>query len=157
MLRGVLFSFYAFQTKVRLLLTTIILILINSLYGYTHPNKNKFVNIQELLLQINLTMMYAVSYWGSGNTFSTVTNVMISLALIQFCTILFYHFLTYTCHCNVVTGLISIKEKIIKLCNKENDDHSNHINIALLDIPERAYNYNEYRDGLVSDDFCEEN
>jgi len=44
----------------------------------------------------------------------------------------------------------------MKLCNKKDGGHSNHINIALLDIPECAYNYNEYRDGLVSDDFCQE-
>ena len=95
--------------------------------------------------------MYAVSYWGSGSTFSTVTNAMISLILIQFCTIVFYHFLTYTCHCNIVTGLLTIKEKVMKLCNKKDDAHSIHINIALLD--ECAYNYNEYHDGLVSDNF----
>ena len=27
---------------------------------------------------------------------------------------------------------------------------------ALLYIPEHAYNYNEYHDGLVSDEFCQE-
>ena len=152
-LRSLLFSFYAFEAKVRLLLTTIILILVVGLYGYTHPHKNKLVNIQELLLLLNLTIMYAVSSWGSGSVFSTVTNVMISLALIQFCTIVFYHFLTYTCHCKDMPGLQSAQERIMSFCNRRNKSRGNCINMALLNIPERAYNYNEYRDGLVSDDF----
>ena len=79
-----------------------ILVLFTVYHGYIHPNKNKMVNIQELLLLINLIIMYAVSYQGSESVFSTVTNVMISLAFIQFCTIVLYHFLTYTCHCDVV-------------------------------------------------------
>jgi len=96
--------------------------------------------------------MYAVSYQGSGSIFSTVTNVMISLAFIQFCTIVFYHFLTYTCYCNVATALKTVKVKMMRYCYRSNDDHNN-VDLALLDIPERAYNYNEYQDGLVSDDF----
>jgi len=94
-----------------------------------------------------------VSYWGSGSVFSTVTNVMISLAFIQFCTIVFYHFLTYTCHCKDVPGLKAVKDIIMNLSNRKNSGHGNRNNIAMLNIPERSYNYNEYRDGLVSDDF----
>ena len=59
---------------------------------------------------------------------------MISLILIQFCTIVFYHFLTYTCHCNIVTGLLTIKEKVMKLCNKKDGAHSIHINIYLMSV-----------------------
>ena len=58
-------------------------------------------------------------------------------------------FFTYTCHCNIENTLKMIKERLAK-CYK-NDNNS--INISLLDIPERTYNYSEYQDGLVSDDF----
>jgi len=100
--------------------------------------------------------MYAVSYQGSDSVFSTVSNVMISLAFIQFCTIVFYHFLTYTCHCNAVTALRTVKDKLMMHCsnnNKVDDDHQHVFNFALLDIPDCTHNYSEYRDGLVSDDF----
>ena len=103
-----MFQFLCIPHKTKLILSTIILISFGMFVGYIHPNKNKLVNIQELLLLLNLTIMYAVSYQGSGSVFSTVTNVMISLAFIQFCTIVFYHFLTYSCHnChyNIVTIL----------------------------------------------------
>ena len=61
------------------------------------------MNIQEMLQLINLTIMYAVSYQNSENIFSIVTNIMISLGFIQFCTIVLYHFLTYT-HATVMLG-----------------------------------------------------
>ena len=151
-LRSVFFSFYTLQTNPRLIFSAVILILLSGYHGYIHPNKNKLVNIQELLLLLNLTIMYAVSYQSSGSVFSTVTNVMISLAFIQFCTIVFYHFLTYTCHCNVVTTLQTVKEKFKKHWNNVSNVHCN--DAALLNIPNHTYNYNEYQDGLVSDDFA---
>ena len=43
---------------------------------------------------------------------------------------------------------------MVKYCdNKVSGDHQNVIDLSLLDIPERTYNYTEYRDRLVSDDF----
>ena len=156
-MRSVFFSFYALEMKtIKLMLTAIVLIIFDILVGYICPSKNKLVNIQELLLLLlNLTIIYAVSYQDSGSVFSTVTNVMISLAFIQFCTIVFYHFLTYTCHCNVLNTLQSAKKKIIKLgvFGKRNRAHRNDFDVAMLNIPERTHNYNEYQDELVSADF----
>ena len=152
-LRSVFFALYGFQMKPRLVIATMILVLFTGYHGYIHPNKSKLVNIQELLLLINLTILYAVSYQGSESVSYIVTNVMISLAFIQFCTIVLYHFLTYTCQCNVVTMLEAGKQKIMKYFLLEKDIHQNLNNLELLDIPERTYDYTEYQDGLVSDDF----
>ena len=46
-------------------------------------------------------------------------------------------------------ALHSVKEK---LCNYFTEDHHT-IDVVLLDIPECTYNYSEYQNGLVSDDF----
>ena len=86
-LRSIFFALYGFQTNTRLIIATLILIFFTAYHGYTHPYKSKLMNIQELLLLVNLTMMYAVSYHSSENVFSIVTNVMISLAFIQFCVV----------------------------------------------------------------------
>ena len=84
--------------------------------------------------------------------FPIITDVIISLAFIQFSTIVLYHFLIYTCHCNVVNILVMLKESLMKLCRLRRID--NDINeVSLLNIPECTYNYSEYRDGLISDDF----
>ena len=109
------------------------------------------VNIQELLLLLNLTIMYAVSYQYSESVFSIVTNLMISLAFIQFRAILLYHFLTYTCRYNVEIALQTLRQKLLNLYHK--DHLQNKFDVVLLNIPECTYNNTEYQDGLVSDDF----
>ena len=149
-LRSLFFTFYAFPTNINLICSTMLLIAFSVYSGYVRPNKMKSVNIQELLLLINLTIMYAVSF--QDNTFFIVANTMISLAFVQFAIIISYHFLTYTCHCDIVHMERIVKEKVMKLCKKKPLSHVSN-NIALLNIPECTYNYTEYRDGLVSDDF----
>ena len=150
-MRSLFFTFYAFPIKLKLIFSTMLLIIFGIYSGYVHPHKIKLVNIQELFLLINLTILYAVSY--QGNIFFIVTNTMISLTSVQFGAIITYHFLTYTCHCDVTGMLKSIKQKLmIKFCKKNNISEMSN-SIALLDIPECTYNYTEYRDGLISDDF----
>ena len=147
MFRSIFFSLYAFQVKLRLILATILLMIFTGYYGYLQPNKNKIVNFQELSILINLTIMYAVSVKDNEKIFSIVTNVMIGLAFIQFCIIVIYHILAYTYRCK-----FSIKKKLALLFTTKKSNHLS-FNVALLDIPERTYNYSEYQDGLVSDDF----
>ena len=150
-MRSLLFAMYAFQANLKLIMSTMLLIIFSIYSGYIHPHKNKLVNIQELLLLLNLTIMYAVSYQYSKSVFSIVTNIMISLAFIQFCIIALYHFLTYTCHYNIVIALQTLRQKLLNLYHK--DHLQNKFDVELLNIPECTYNYTEYQDGLVSDDF----
>ena len=128
------------------------LILFICYFGYIQPYKNKAVNVQELLLLANLTILHAVSYQYNSLIFTTVANVMISLAFIQFFTIVVCHFLIYTCPCNVVIILVSVKEKLMKFCSLRKCNGHQH-EISLLNIPEHTCSYSEYQDGLVSDDF----
>ena len=88
-------------------------------------------------------MRYPIIY-SSSNVFSLVTNIMISLAFIQFSIIVLYHFLTYTCHLDVLTTLRTLRENAMRFCSSRLDSHLN--DIALLDIIENTYNYNEYQD-----------
>ena len=82
--RSIFFSLYAFEAKLRLILTTIILMIFTGYYGYLQPNKNKIVGFQELSILINLTITYAVSFQDNEKIFAVVTNFTISLALMQF-------------------------------------------------------------------------
>ena len=152
-LRSILFGMHGFQIKVKLIITAVILVLFIGCYGYTCPHKNKLVNIQELVLLLNLTIMYAVSYQSNESIFSIATNVMISLAFIQFCTIALYHFLIYTYHWDFVIMFQTGKQKMLKYIRKSNISQENLYQHELLDIPKCTYNYTEYQDGLISDDF----
>ena len=152
-MRSLFFAMYAFQTRLKLILSTILLIIFGFYSCCIFPHKNKLVNAQEIFLLVNLTIMYAVSYQNSENTFSIVTNITISLAFIQLFTIILYHLLMYTCHCNVAIALKILKGKVLKLCHKNQFKHKSKFKVELLNIPKCTYNYAEYRDGLVSDDF----
>ena len=145
-LRSLFFALYGLKSKLRLLIATIIMVVFATCHGYIHPNKNNVVNIHELLLLINLTITYAVSYYNGSNVFSLVTNIMISLAFIQFFTIVLYHFLSYTCHFDVLTTLRTVREKLMRFCGIRLDTGIYLNDIALLDIDENTYNYNEYQE-----------
>ena len=149
-LRSLFFAFYVFTVKLRLLIATMVLVTFSCTYGYIRPNKSRIINFQELLLLINLTILHAVSYYSNDNVFGITTNLMISLSFIQFCVIVIYHLLTYTCHFNIENTLNIVKMQLLKYRRKENQL----INFALLNIPDRTYNYSEYQDGLVSEDFA---
>ena len=152
-MRSLFFAMYAFRTRLKLILSTILLMIFSFYSCRIFPHKNKIVNAQEILLLVNLTVTYAVSYQNSQNIFSIVTNITISLAFLQLFTIVLYHLLTYTCNCNVATALQILKGKLLKLCHKKQFKHTSNFNVELLNIPKCTYNYAEYRDGLVSDDF----
>ena len=152
-LRCLFFALYAFKIRIRLLLAMMILIPFTCIFGYICPNKNKLINLQELLLLINLTLMHAVSCCSDDRVFGIVIKPMISLAFIHLCIIMIYHFFTYTCHCNIGNTLQTIKKKLQPV-HLPKRDQINNINIGLLDIPECTYNYSEYQDELVSDDFA---
>ena len=150
-LRSLFFTLYAFQINVRLLLATMILLPLTGFFAYISPNKVKLINFQELLLLINLTIMHAAYAYYHSKLFYVVINSMISLAFIQLCTILVYHFLTYTFQCNIENTIQLFKERLIKCCKKDQLEQT--YDNTLLNIPECAYNYSEYQDGLVSNDF----
>ena len=146
-LRSIFFSLYGFQIKLRLFLATIVLVLFSIYYGYLQPNKIKLINIEELSLLVNLTIMHVVSVLNSKDVFSVVVNIMICCAFVQFCIIILCHFLIYTFHCK-----FPIKENLMKLWKRRKSHHRSY-DIALLNIPEPTYNYSEYQDKLVSDNF----
>ena len=152
-LRNVYFVLHMLTANVSSIVGAKILIIITSLYGHIYPHKSILVNIQEMFLLINLTIMYAASYHCSDTISSTITNVMITIALVHFTIILLYYFLTFTCHCNVENMLWNVKEKMIKCCHLTHYTHHTSDHVMTCEIPKRTYNYTEYREGLVTDDF----
>jgi len=111
--RDLFLAMQAVPTRIKLILSTILVIIFSLLLGSTRPYKNKLLNIQELFLLLNLTIVYAVSYQENGNLFSVTVNVMISLAFIQFCVIILYHLLAFTC-CHKILRIIQ-HYKLMKL------------------------------------------
>ena len=135
--RNLFLLFYIFEIKLRLILSSVVLIFLTAYQGYTHPYKSKLVNIQEIILLINLTVMYAVSYLDNPNVFAIVVNITISLAFFHFCIIVLHHVLNYTSHRTVTCVLRVISEKLKKYFSQKNLDN-------VYNIPE--HNYDEFQD-----------
>ena len=137
-LRSWFFVLYGFISKLRLLIAATTLIIFANVYGYIHPHKNKVLNVQELLLLLNLTILHTVSNYCDGSILSLVTNIMISLALVQFLIIVLYHFLSYTRNYiyNIVAALRALRKKVMKCLSNEPPLQDGFLgyDVALLDI-----------------------
>ena len=73
---------------------------------------------------------------------------MVVITVVQCCTIILGHILIYALHCDFINIFKFIARKI------QFYKQSQYVyQYAPHNIPDRAYNYAEYRDGLVSDDF----
>ena len=81
--------------------------------GYLQQYKNKHLNIQELILFMNLTILFCIPYQGNDRVIYITANAMIIVVLFHSIAIVLYHFLTYTCHCNVIMMLLYIKKKFM--------------------------------------------
>ena len=149
--RNLFYILSVFTLELSLIVSALTLIVFTALNGYIQPNKNNLINLQELLLLVNLSILYTTAashpYWSNA-----VMNVMFGLAFLQFWAIVLVHFFKYTCHCNIGIVLQSAKEKLMKTCCTKMHNRRQ-CDIKLLNIPKCTYNYKEYRDGLVSDDF----
>ena len=147
--RNVLFAVTALSQQITIIITTFGLLILTVFHGYIHPNKNKSINIQELILLVNLTILYTTAAALYNTSIVITVNVMIGCALLQFSVIVLYHFVTFALHWNIIDIFQMVKGKLM---NKFYTTTS-HENTVLFNIPERTFNYNEYREGLTSDDF----
>ena len=145
-LRSWFFALYGFASKLQLLIATTTLVMFTNFHSYVHPSKSESVNMQELLLLLNLTILYAVSYYCGGYILSLIINIMFGLVLVQLLTILLYHFLTYTCNfdINVVAALHQLRKNAIRLfANEPLEDNFYSDDVALLGVDEIDYNHDD--------------
>ena len=112
--------------------------------GIAHPFKNKFHNYHELLLLLDLQILYIAVH----HNFSVITiNIVIAMVVFHFIIIVVYHVISYMCG-----GVI--RNKIQQGANAtmgwiRNRSTVQLQNFKLANIPEVAYNYHEYREPLL--------
>jgi len=150
-IRNIFLALYAINISIRLTISAMFMVFFTAASGYIQPYKNKFVNMQELGLLINVTMLYGVSIQSNTKLFSITANVMITIILLHFSTIVLIHLFIYTCHCSMM--MMTFKKRLKRLLYIGKSDFPMKCDVQMLNIPERDYDYREYRDGLVSDDF----
>ena len=111
LIRIVLFGISSLDREINLTVGMVLFSILGGLHGTLHPFKNDIKNYQELIIILNLQIMYAVSLYGRENATNILLNVMIAMAALQFIIIVFYHIITY-----VNSGVIR-KQMVLKINN----------------------------------------
>ena len=91
-----LFGVSSLDRNTNVAISIIVFSAIIGLHGTVRPFKNKYKNYQEMLLFLNLQVLYVISLYDQGNTNNAVTNtVIITMAAVHFTCIITYYIVTY--------------------------------------------------------------
>ena len=154
LLRAMFFGLSSLDRNINLIISIMLLAILGGVFGVIQPFKNKIKNYQELVLIFNLHGLYVISLHNDN---SNVVNIIIIMAAVHFIFIITYHIITYT-----FGGVITIKIQLIVniltrwvtgLNNRLQDQQFRLQENVRNNIPEVAFNYREYREPLVGQDY----
>ena len=116
------------------------------IYSKRCPFKSSFKNYQEMLLLLNLQVLFAVSWYTASNTI--VVNIMVSLAFIKFMCFMFS---------KQIQKLSAVKKMGMKMSGCFSFLKSRSVDIQrdmelFNKIPEIKYNFKEFREPLIGQD-----
>ena len=148
-LRAVFFGISALERNTNTMISIIILGAMECIYSKECPFKNKSKNNLEMMLVLNLQVMFAASWYNPSNTIAV--NVMVTIAFVKFT-------------CCILQIFISSKQvwksfvvKIVKITGyfsfMQSQPVDRQCDIELLNkIPEVTYNYKEFQEPLIGQD-----
>ena len=149
--RTLFFGLSSLNKEINLTISIIIFSTINIVHANTKPFKSNVKNYQELLLILNLIVLYIFALLSASNDIdATVVNVMIALAVVQFSLIVIYHTLIYACNTKKIS-LLRCYNMLTRLYMKPKVQQ---FELYPCNIPEVAYNYHEYQEPLIGQDYC---
>ena len=157
-IRTIFFGLSSLSSNINLSVSIIILSIINVVHTSSKPFKNKFKNYQEFLLIINLLVLYTFALSSASSGINTIAvNIMITLAVVQFGLVVIYHILTYACSGMITKRLLTIYHDVLtgwipRFYKKKQvwQFELHHCN-----IPEVTYNYHEYQEPLIGQEYCQ--
>ena len=150
--RTLFFGLSSLSGEINLTAGIITLSIINIVHTSAKPFKNNIKNYQEFLLILNLIVLYTFALLSASNDIdATVVNAMIALAVAQFSLIVMYHTLTYACN---------TKKRLLSRCYNMltrfyMKPKVQQIELYHSNIPEVVYNYHEYQEPLIGQDYCQ--
>ena len=155
-IRSVLFGVSSLDRNTNVAISIIVFSAIIGLHGTVRPFKIKYKNYQELLLFLNLQVLYVNSLYDQGNTNNVVTNIVISMAAVHFTCIITYHMVTYMCggviRSKIQLMITALTRWITRLHHKSQYQQFQPQNSVRDNIPEVAFKFYEFREPLVGQD-----
>ena len=157
-IRVMLFGVSSLDRQTNIGISIILISMIIGFHGTVQPFKFKFKNYQELILFFNLQVLYIISLYDQSATSITIINIMFIMTAFHFTCIIVYHIITYV-HGGVIRNNIQLMIKahtrwVTRLYNKSQHKQFQ-LQVKIRDnIPEVAFNYSEYREPLVGQEYC---
>ena len=156
LIRAVFFGISLLDRNINIAISILLLTVITGFHGVMQPFRIKHKNYQEMLLFFNLQGLYVILSYSQGISDTTAINVMITVAAVHFSFIIVYHVITYV-HGGVIGNktwlCVSTFTGWITRLHKKSQPQRFQLQDNIRDnIPDVAYNYNEYREPLVGVD-----
>ena len=158
MLRTVFFGLSSLDSNINLKIGIVILIITNTVHTSSEPFKSKIKSYQESLFIINLLGLYTFTLSFTQNEVKKIfVNVLIIVAAVQFVFIVLYHIFKYACSEKIKERAISllhvtIAKRMIRFCKRQAYDQQ--LELHQYNIPEVTYNYREYQEPLIGQEYC---
>ena len=154
LIRIIFFGLSSMDRDINLIASAILLASVGGICGITRPFKNKAKNYQELFLVFNLHGLCVITLQSDN---STVVNIIIILSAVHFIFIITYHIITYmfggVIRNKIQLSVSTLTGWINRLSKKSQHQHLELQNILRDRIPEVTYNYYEFREPLVAEDY----
>ena len=145
--RAIFFGLSALDRNINFTVAIILLAVIIIIQRSLVPFKDNYKNLHETAFLLNLLTIYTLSY----GQYNIAINVMITIVALQFLLIIIHHMIS-----NIYGGVILYKlknfiEMTVKWINRSQNKPQHHIELNNTPL-DKAYNYQELREPLVSQD-----
>ncbi|XP_065903366.1 uncharacterized protein [Dysidea avara] len=157
LLRIVVFGISSLDKDTNLTIGIILLSILAGYHGTVHPFKNAVKNYQELVLILNLQVMYTISLYGRESVTSIILNLMITMAAVHFMFIVLYHIITYM-HGGVIRQMMMLNiNKVTRCLNSllriQQVQQFELENLTRDRIPEVTHHYDQFQEPLVGQSY----
>ena len=149
LIRSVFFGLSALSRNVSLCSGAALVGIVLCTHGILHPFKSRFNNFQELLVLLNLLMIYVTALYNvnENNKYKLLIIRLLIIAVLAYFIVLIF------CHCVMLMYGDTIKKTVIKIkqifTKKQKISKSLHMEQLSCRIPDVAFNYKEFREPLV--------
>ena len=153
-IKAMFFAISALDDTTNLTISIIILCAMEGFVGYSCPFKHRLQNLQEMILLLNLNILFVVVLSGQSVIF---INTMVALVAVHFTFIVIYHIVNYTLGAKFKSKvnffIIFVFEMMTRKWRRMKSMKNKIITPYSNEIPEITYNYSEYQEPLVGEDY----
>ena len=154
LIRALFFGISLLNRNVVFILSAVFFGIFGGIFGVIRPFKSRVKNYQELIFIFNLQGLNIISLHSHN---SIVINIIITMAVVHFIFIITYHVITYmfggVIRNKILSSVNTFIKWITRLYNKSRPQQFQLPNFTRDSIPEVTFNYREYREPLIGQDY----